>query len=155
MLCLPLADWLRPCPWTHGRERSLDRNLGQPARPCGGAVGSGVCSRKWWIKVRLWHCLQQRREMKWTLGRSKGPKTVQVPWLTKQEQIYGYREQISGYQRGTRQGGITQKFGINTHTAVCKRQPEDLLCSTANYIQCSGIVYMRKEPEKEWVHADV
>ena len=58
--------------------------------------------------------------------------------------------QIYGYQRENG-GGINKVLGVNIHTLLYIRHinNKDLLYSTGNSAQYSGITYMRKDSKKE------
>ena len=52
----------------------------------------------------------------------------------------------------TWRGGISQEFGINTHTTKYEITNKDLLYSTGNSTQSFVITYIGKESEKELIY---
>ena len=52
----------------------------------------------------------------------------------------------------TWRGGISQEFGINTHTTIYEITNKDLLYSTGNSTQYFVITYIGKESEKELIY---
>ena len=71
--------------------------------------------------------------------------------LTKQKQTQRFQNQTYSYQRGNVGGGMDLEVGIGIYMLLYTKLVgnNDLLYSLGKSIQCSVIIYMGKESEKE------
>ena len=78
-------------------------------------------------------------------------KMIQMNLFAEQEQIHRLWK-ACGYQRG-QFGGMDRwsRIGICTLRYMEWLANGDLLYSTGNSAQCSGIIYVGKESEREWI----